>query len=152
MKKTFCLLIIFFLMFLLVGCQKEIKKFSLEDKYYNSEELIVYEDYSKISSLINDKENFVLYIYLDGCSTCHDTKIILEEYLTDKKIMVYGLNYDAMEKGSQLKKTIEYAPSVVLIEKGKIVKFLDTSSDEDTFAFKDIDGFSKWFETYIELK
>lgn len=151
MKKTVCLFIIVLFAFFLCGC-KEVKKFSLEDKYYNNDSIMVYSSFDEISELISNKENFVLYIYLDGCLTCRDLRFIAEEYFSEKKIMIYALNYDEMEKGSQLKKTIEYAPSVVLFQKGKIVKFLDTSSDDDIFAFKDIDGFSTWFETYIELK
>ena len=150
MKRVLPLLIV--MLVVLVGCGK-VSKFSLTDKYYTNEEKgLVEVELSEVNEAIEAKDNFVLLIYLAGCSTCQELRPIVEEYLDKANIKMLMLSYDSMEKGSKLKKTVKYAPSVVIFKNGKIIDFLDTASDRDIERFSSYDAFSEWFESYIELK
>lgn len=137
---------------LLVGC-KEQEKFYLNDEFYELENKGITEvDIEEVNSRINNKDNFLLYIFLVGCTTCDELRKILDDYLEDTNLEILSLPYDSMEKGSTLKKTVKYSPSVVIFKNGKIVDFLDTSSDDDTECFRSLEAFKAWLESYIELK
>lgn len=136
---------------LLVGCKE--KKFSLSDKYYDSENYgIIESSLEEVVEAENNKESFITFIYLNGCSTCDKLKGILDTFLVEAKIKVYAVAYDKLEKGTTLKATVRYAPSVVIFKKGKVVDFLDTASDKDIDRFNSFDAFKEWIESYIEVK
>ena len=135
---------------LLVGCKES--KFYLDEKFYNTDNGLVIVELEDVNQAISQKESFIVYIYLTGCSTCQEFEPIVREFLEENKMMMYYLSYDKLEKGSYLKKKVKYAPSALIFEKGKLVDYLDTSSDRDTERYKSLDAFSEWMKSYIEMK
>lgn len=149
--RVLSLLVFAFLLLILTSCKVE--KYKLDEKYYNPSEVGLTDvELDLVNEEIKNKGNFALFIYLDGCTTCSEFEPIVSSFLEENNMMMYSLSYDKMEKGSDLKKTVKYSPSVVLFKNGKIVAHLDTSKDEDTERFRSFDAFKEWFESYIELK
>lgn len=144
--KKFILLIVLTIM--LVGCGK-VEKFYLDDEFY-LQGVITEMDVSKLEEFEKDERNFVVFVYLPGCTSCAAFRTVLDEFILDNKIEIYSMSIlDA--KGTSIDDTVEFAPSLVLYNKGEVVDFLDSTSDEDKPALTSVNGLKKWLEEYIYL-
>ena len=144
--KKFLVLIV--LSLLLVGCGK-VEKFYLEDELYN-EGVITEIDVDKLHTLEDEKKNFAVFVYLPGCTSCAEFRTVLDEFVLDNKIEFYTISI-TKAKGTSIDDAIEYAPSLILYKEGKVVSYLDSTSDKDKPALTNVDSFKKWLETYIYL-
>ncbi|MBQ8659913.1 MAG: hypothetical protein IJ475_03665 [Bacilli bacterium] len=144
--KKFLVLIV--LSLLLVGCGK-VEKFYLEDELYN-EGVITEIDVDKLHTLEEEKKNFAVFVYLPGCTSCAEFRTVLDEFVLDNKIEFYTISI-TKAKGTSIDDAIEYAPSLILYKEGKVVSYLDSTSDKDKPALTNVDSFKKWLETYIYL-
>ena len=68
----------------------------------------------------------------------------------ENKISFYYLTSDYV-KDTLIYETVKYFPSVIIYDKGKIVKYLRFDSDEDKDFYRSYDGFSKWFKANVKL-
>ena len=144
--KKFLVLIV--LSLLLVGCGK-VEKFYLEDELYN-EGVITEIDVDKLHTLEDEKKNFAVFVYLPGCTSCAEFRTVLDEFVLDNKIEFYTISI-TKAKGTSIDDAIQYAPSLILYKEGKVVSYLDSTSDKDKPALTNVDSFKKWLETYIYL-
>jgi uncharacterized protein YcfL len=146
MKKN--LLLILAVMLLLVGCGSK-EKFYLEDSYYGNNKLVEINS-EDLKKLEEDKKDFVLFVYLPGCSSCAEFKVVLEDFLKDNNI---SINYISIldSEGTAVEKKVKYAPSFMVYKDGKVVDLLDSNSNEDVSYFKDANDFKNWLENYIFL-
>lgn len=145
MKKV---LLIIALSILLVGCSKQ-EKFYLEDNLYN-QGVITEVDSSKIEQLEQEEKNFAVFVYLPGCTSCAAFREVLDDFIVENKMEIYAISIlDAKE--TSINDTIEYAPSLILYNKGKVVSYLDSTSDKDKPALTTVDGLKTWLEKYIYL-
>lgn len=146
MKKN--LLLILAVMLLLVGCGSK-EKFYLEDNYYGDNKLVEINN-EDLKKLEEDKKDFVLFVYLPGCSSCAEFKVVLEDFLKDNNIII---NYISIldSEGTAVEKKVKYAPSFMVYKDGKVVDLLDSNSNEDVSYFKDANNFKNWLENYIFL-
>lgn len=144
--KKFLVLIV--LSLLLVGCGK-VEKFYLEDELYN-EGVITEIDVDKLHTLEEDKKNFAVFVYLPGCTSCAEFRTVLDEFIVDNKIELYTISI-TKAKGTSIDDAIEYAPSLVLYKDGKVVSYLDSTSDKDKPALTNVDSFKEWLDEYIYL-
>lgn len=145
MKKKLLLLVA--IVILLVGCKQE--KFYLEDVHYGNG-VITDIDKKELKLLEKEKENFVIFVYLPGCSSCAEFRTVLTEFVEEKNIEVYSISITNVE-GTGVGK-VEYAPSLVLYNEGKVVDLLDSASDEDLPYFKEVTSLTEWLEEYIYLE
>lgn len=145
MKKKLLLLVA--IVILLVGCKQE--KFYLEDVHYGNG-VITDIDKKELKLLEKEKENFVIFVYLPGCSSCAEFRTVLTEFIEEKNIEVYSISITDVE-GTGVEK-VEYAPSLVLYNEGKVVDLLDSASDEDLPYFKEVTSLTEWLEEYIYLE
>ena len=144
--KKFILLIVLTIM--LVGCGK-VEKFYLDDEFY-SQGVITEMDVSKLEEFEKDERNFVVFVYLPGCTSCAAFRTVLDEFILDNKIEIYSMSIlDA--KGTSIDDNVEFAPALVLYNKGEVVDFLDSTSDDDKPALTSVNGLKKWLEEYIYL-
>ena len=97
-----------------------------------------------------NEDNFGIFVYLPGCSSCAEFKTVLEDFLTDNNI---NINYISIldSDGTAVEKKVKYAPSFMVYKDGKVVAYLDSNSDEDTPYFKDANNFKNWLENYVFL-
>jgi len=148
MKKNLLLLPIL----LLCSCQEKYP-FAFEDKYYNNASLIELSDISHFNELEDNNESFGIYLYLPGCLTCQSFKPILNEFIELNNITLYSISYTKIkDTRNTLYSNIEYAPSVVLFNEGKLVTYLDALNNDHIPYYESIEGFSEWFNTYVEIK
>jgi len=126
-------------------------KFSLEDKYYNNGKIIQISG-EEYNALIKEKESFIVFVHLPGvCLFNLPFAPIVEEYVSTANITIYSLNFKDIDN-TNLEEKIQYSPSVVLIKKGKINKYLDPNKESDLKYYKDINDFDNWINSYIKIK
>lgn len=138
---------IIILTFLGYICKKE--KFYLEDNYYTYDMKKV--SYSDINKLEKEKKSFILFTYNQYCSLKIPCDKIFEEYAKNKNITILTIPFDKFKK-TEYYKTVKYAPSVIIINKGKIITYLDAEKDKDIKLYQDTNKFGNWIEKYIKLK
>ena len=144
MKK---LLLILLSLFFLVGCGT--KKFYLDDEYYE-EGIITEITLDELNKLEKDKKNFMIFVYLPGCTSCAEFRNVLDEYIKNHKLEFYTIAITDLAD-NVIKEHVQFAPSLVLFNNGKIVEALDATSDKDKPALTTVDGLNKWLEEYIYL-
>ena len=128
-------------------CKKE--KFYLEDNYYNYDMKKV--SYSDINKLEKEKKSFILLTYNPYCSLKIPCDKFFEEYAKNKNITILTIPFDKFKK-TEYYKTVKYALSVIIINKGRIITYLDAEKDNDIKLYQDTNKFGNWIEKYIKLK
>lgn len=145
MKKR--LLILVGVLLLLVGCKQE--KFYLEENLYENNTIIDI-TVKELKKLEKDKKNFALFVYLPGCTSCAEFKEVLNDFHKDNKVEFYSISITECDDTS-VSDTIKFAPSMLLYEDGKVVAYLDATSDEDKLALTEVNSFKTWLEKYIYI-
>lgn len=143
MKKY---ILIFITIIILTGCSNN--AIYLEDNLYNNNEFI-----SIDSTSINNKldTTYLLYTYNNYCSMKIPCENIFKSVMEEYNISMYSISYKDF-KDTYLHDTVKYAPSVIIVDKGEIISYLDPNSDEDYDRYQDTNSFTKWLKKYIQLK
>lgn len=104
-----------------------------------------------LQNLITEEKSFVVYASLPICSgeTAEFKEYVLR-FQKENKISFYYITSDYV-KDTSIYETVKYFPSVIIYDKGKIVKYLRFDSDEDKDFYRSYDGFSKWFKANVKL-
>ena len=152
MKKRIIILIPIFLIILLISLitvqkNKNIDKFYLNDKYYENGKFIEI-DNKEIQKL--KKESYILFTYNNYCTLPIPCEYIFEEFMSKYNISFISIPFSKFKKTSYYHK-VKYAPTIIIINKGKIVAYLDANSDKDLTKYQDINEFDKWINKYIYL-
>lgn len=141
MKRVLLLIVIF----LMIGCTNN-KKLYLTDKYYNNGDFI-----SVKADDIKDNETYILYTYNNFCALPIHCETIFKEVLEKNKIDALSIPFEDFKNTSYYKE-VKYAPSVLIIDNGKIVSYLDANKDEDLEKYQDTTKFLEWLKEYIYLE
>ena len=144
MKKV---LLVFIFVLLLTGCFSN-NKFYLEDKYYIDTKYIEVDidEYNKIKD-----ESFILFTYNSYCQFAIPCQDVFKEAMEKYKISIVSMPYAEFKK-TNLHDKVKYAPSVIIVKKGKIIDYLDSESDSDIDLYQNADKFSDWLKKYIYLE
>ena len=145
MKKALILIII---ISLLTACNE--KPFYLENEYYGSNNFTELNE-SNFNKLVKNKKSFAIFLHQPLCNTSVNFEKNLIKYMKDKQISFYKMTFTEMRKTS-LKDKIKYYPSFVIYHEGKLVSYLDASSDKDLKVYKSVKAFDKWFSSYVLKK
>ena len=121
--------------------------FRLNDEYYNNSEQIdiTSEEYNE---LIDDKKSFILFIDQTNCITANGLRDMFNRFTTEHPIQILRIMWPETAE-TNLRDSVHYFPSVVLINNGKIVDALQADSDEYTKYYNSYDDFSGWLTKNI---
>ena len=68
--------------------------------------------------------------------------------MTKYKIDFLSISFEEF-KTTKFYQTIKYAPSVLVVEQGNIVAYLNANSDDDLEKYQDTNKFEEWLNNYI---
>ena len=129
MKKKYIIILIIVpliiaIIYMLIHNQE---KFYLNDKYYNNSSFIEI-DSNKIQRLNN--ENYLLFTYNNYCTLPIPCEYIFEDFMKKYNISIISIPFKEFKKTKYYKK-VKYAPTVIIIKKGRIISYLDANSEKD---------------------
>lgn len=155
MKKYFKVLILLLAVTLCLACNKKkeevkIEPFDLPASFYEKSEITDIE-LDKLNELIDNKESFIVYVYLPGCSSCAAFKEVLEEFQKTNTLSFYATQIK-YAKETEIGEKIKYAPSFVVFKEGKVYGYLDAESDKDKAFYESAAEFKNWITKYINIK
>ena len=125
------------------------QKFTLESKYYNTGKFIDING-ANLNELLNNKENFILFTYNNFCTFKVSCDEIFNESIKELNITILKIPFDEF-KTTYLYNEVNYAPSVILIKEGKIIKYLNPEKHEDVPKYQDKKEFTSWIKEYINI-
>lgn len=117
----------------------------LSSEYYESNSFIQI-DHTDISKL--NKKNYVLFTYNNYCTFPISCESIFEKFMNEENIAFQSIPIEEFKKTSFYQE-VKYAPSVMVISRGRIISYLDANSDLDLVKYQDVDEFRKWIGEYI---
>ena len=146
MKK---ILILLTFLIIITGCKNTNKKIYLDDEYYDNGSYIEITK-EKLDELQNNKSSYLVFTYNSYCTFKVPCDNIFEEVMKKYNISIYSMPYELM-KQTFIHDKVTYAPSIIIINKGNIVTFLDPEKDDDLNKYQDANEFEKWLGKYIYL-
>lgn len=149
MKKWFkyisCLLLV---LLLFTGCKNDNDKGNDSDNLIslgfgnmNATGFIELDSTEALIDKIDNKDDFILLVYATWCPHCTNFKPILNEYVTENSLIVYGIQVELIYEIDLIDR-VEYVPSLVVYNDGKLVdvvsdvKYLSSVTDLDKFFEK----------------
>ena len=144
MKKIVLLIAIF----LLTGCVFKQDKFYLDDKYYNNGEYIKINgsDLEKIKN-----ESMIIYTYNNFCNLPIHCENIFKEFMDKYKIDFISIPFSEL-KNTSFYSNVSFAPSIIIVNNGKVIDYLKADSDSDYNKYQKVDVFEEWLSEYIYLE
>ena len=124
---------------------KHNKKIYLSDKYYNDGNFVDI-DSNQLSKLSNDK--YILFTYNNYCSLAIPCDEIFKKFMDKYDIDFLSMPFEEFKK-TDLYKEVKYAPSVIVVNKNKIVGYLDANKDDDINKYQDVYEFEEWLGEFI---
>lgn len=124
------------------------KRVYLSRKYYHEGERVEVTS-KELKKLEND--TYLLFTYNSYCAFPISCDSIFEEALKSKKIDFMSIPFAEFRK-TDFYKTVEYAPSMMIIQNNKVIAYLDADQEGDVEKYQDVNAFIKWLEKYIYLE
>ena len=109
-----------------------------------------YSSLDKELSLVLEK-NGIEHLYIEEELKDYSHTVSIYENLEDEVSSFFNNVCLLIEQGTSIDDNVEFAPALVLYNKGEVVDFLDSTSDEDKPALTSVAGLKKWLEEYIYL-
>ena len=146
---TLCIIAGIFLATYTILKNKE-SKIELNYKYYNSEGL---KDISidELEKRIGRKESLLLFVYNDFCTFSVPCNNVFDEGSKDLGLQILQISYRDF-KGSTLNKTVKYAPTVIIVKDGRVVRYLDAESNSDKKIYQNVKKFKSFILKYVKQK
>ena len=147
MKRIILLVLVILSM---TGCTKENSKFYLNDEYYNAGKLVDI-DSKELTNMLKSNDSLILFTYNPYCNFKVSCENVVENFSKNNNITIFKIPFEEF-KNTKLYNTIKYAPSIILVNKGKIETYLDPNKDEDSIKYQDEKALKDYIEMYIDTK
>lgn len=147
MKRIILLVLVILSM---TGCTKENSKFYLNDEYYNAGKLVDI-DSKELTNMLKSNDSFILFTYNPYCNFKVSCENVVENFSKNNNITIFKIPFEEF-KNTKLYNTIKYAPSIILINKGKIETYLDPNKNEDSIKYQEEKALKDYIEMYIDIK
>ena len=130
-----------------MGCTDKDEKVYLSDKYYNQGAYIdiVAKDMDKLKN-----DTYLLFVYNQFCNFKIPCDEIFQKVMNEHKVDVLSMSIDEYKNTSYFN-TVRYAPTIIVISKGKVLAYLDANKDEDLDKYQSPDDFEKWLTEHVYL-
>ncbi len=122
------------------------KKIYLTEKYYANNTFIETTDLSNL-----DNDTYILFTYNNYCTLPIPCEYIFEEFMKKYNISLVSIPFKDF-KNTKYYKKVKYAPTIIIINNGKVISYLDANSDKDLDKYQDIEEFVSWISKYIYLE
>ena len=139
---------------LFVACMCLLSSCSDNKKIYLSNEFYSEGNFKEINNdSINEYNNktYLLFTYNNYCSLPIPCDKIFLEVAKKNNISILSMPFSEFKK-TVFYDTVKYAPSIIIVDKSKVIKYLDANKDEDLEKYQDVDKFEKWLNENIYLK
>lgn len=139
---------------LFVVCMCLLTSCSSNKKIYLSNEFYSEGNFKEINNdSINQYNNktYLLFTYNNYCSLPIPCDKIFLEVAKKNNISILSMPFSEFKK-TVFYDTVKYAPSIIIVDEGKVIKYLDANKDEDLEKYQDVDKFEKWLNENIYLK
>ncbi len=139
---------------LIVACMCLLTSCSGNKKIYLSNEFYSEGNFKEINNdSINQYNNktYLLFTYNNYCSLPIPCDKIFLEVAKKNNISILSMPFSEFKK-TVFYDTVKYAPSIIIVDKSKVIKYLDANKDEDLEKYQDVDKFEKWLNEIIYLK
>ena len=135
--------------FYFIKPKENIQKIYLTEKYYVEDkgEFIKIEK-TQLEELVN--ETYILYTYNDYCKFPIPCDSIFEELMETYHINFLSIPFVDFRETSFYPE-VKYAPSIIIVQEGKTIDYLDANSDDDIEKYQNVKELKKWLEQYIYL-
>ena len=134
-------------MCLLTSCSGN-KKIYLSNEFYSEGN---FKEINNDSINQYNNKTYLLFTYNNYCSLPIPCDKIFLEVAKKNNISILSMPFSEFKK-TVFYDTVKYAPSIIIVDEGKVIKYLDANKDEDLEKYQDVDKFEKWLNEYIYLK
>ena len=150
MKKTglFGLLMSFVVLLSSCGCKKDkdIEKF-MGRGIDGITSYVSLESASELQAMIDNEEDFVLYLHSAVCNNCKEfTRDVLEPFIAETDLEIFGIETSVAGLSKIIK--VNATPALVVYNDGLIVDRVDPRSSD---AFDNIANLKKYISKYVYL-
>lgn len=143
MKKVLLLFFVFPIIFL-VSCQKQ-PTIMIETDSSLVETISI--SVSELQTMLDNQEDFVLYIFSPTCSSCQDFEPILTGFIEESHLPVYQITTDSEFPQDNELIPYEFTPTIVIIQSGELLSSVNPLTDDTAFA--SVDSFKSYIKEYI---
>lgn len=107
-----------------------------------------------INKLINKKSSFIVSVSPGDVCSAGGPDILSQLYTFSEKyhIYYYKISMGVFEKTKLYNKNLKYAPTIIIVNKGKVVAYTDPNSDISIKLTKNYSDFEKWIKKYVVIK
>ena len=134
----------------IINKNTKIDKITLENEYYNNNGL---KNISKetLETLLTQKKSFIIFTYNNICTFKKPCDKIFEKVSKEINIQILQIPFQTF-KETKLYEKVKYAPSIIIINEGEILTYLDANEDKDLEKYQDENKFKQWLLKYINEK
>ena len=148
-KKLITLLLLIIVSIPIIIFLTKPTKLTLSPEYHNKGNL---KEITKDELLtkLNSNETFILFTYNNFCTFKISCDEIFNESAKNLNITILKIPFTDF-KEITLYTNVKYAPSVMIINKGEIISYLDPEKDKDLPKYQDSNEFTKWLQEYLNI-
>ncbi len=120
---------------------------TLESDFYAKQEVIDINQ-TEYEQLLAEQKSFVLMVDNPGCITTAKMREMIASFSEDMRFTYYRIMWPEARESS-LHNYVKYFPSIVIVDKGKVVAYLQADSSEDAKYYNNATDLQDWLKKHI---
>ena len=105
-------------------------------------------DEESYEKLIVDGKSFVVFVDQGGCKTADRVREFMKKYAEEEGVKAYRMMFEKARETS-LRDSVKFYPSVAVISKGRVYRYLRADEDEDAEEYNDYEAFKEWMKSMV---
>lgn len=106
-------------------------------------------DKDTYEKLVSNKKSFIILTHQPGCAA--NILTYLKDFASEKGFSYYYFLWSDLRE-TNLKATVNFPPSVIVIREGRVYKHLDANSNNDVDYYNNYDSFKNWLENAVNFE